>query len=254
MAQYWIPQHNQPASVAPSLVSHRRGVGAEVKPAKSATNGDGPTSPPYPYSTIAEPHNPTVIPDAMLKNYHFTFLIRHPRSSVPSYYRCTVPPLSDSTGFTYFDPVEAGYEELRALFEYLVSQGHIGPKLAGKGDRTHGVTNGTNSTNGTNGINGTNGTNGETNSRAENDHIDICVVDADDLLDNPYAVIEEFCKSVGMKYSPGMLKWDDEESQSQAKAVFEKWRGFHEDALDSKEFRPRTHVGLVNFPNIGNNC
>jgi hypothetical protein len=245
MAQYWMPPRGQPASVAPSLVSYRRGVGTgtevhdwpAVNGAEPSTNGVEPTvngsephCPPYPYSTVTEPGNPTVIPDDLLRQYHFTFLIRHPRSSVPSYFRCTVPPLSEFTGFDYFDPVEAGYKELRILFDYLVSKNHIGPKLAGKGDRSYHVSNGQ--------------MNGETNDHPHHDNIEICVVDADDLLDAPYAVIEAYCKSTGQKYSPDMLKWDDEESQHDAKKVFEKWKGFHEDALGSKELRPRTHVSV----------
>jgi len=125
------------------------------------------------------------------------------------------------TGFDYFDPAEAGYRELRMLFEYLVSAGHIGPTIAGSGERTHAL----------DGVTG-NGT------------VDICVVDADDMLDNPSGVIEAYCKSVGIDYDPGSLKWDDEECQQNAKEIFDKWKGFHEDALDSKELRPRTRVRL----------
>ncbi|KAM3505154.1 hypothetical protein MY11210_008082 [Beauveria gryllotalpidicola] len=71
----------------------------------------------------AEPANPTVLPLAVLASFHFTFLIRHPRRSIPSYWRCCLPPLSDRNGFPYFLPSEAGYEELVRLFDYLLAAG-----------------------------------------------------------------------------------------------------------------------------------
>ncbi|KAF1738669.1 Branched-chain-amino-acid aminotransferase-like protein 2 [Beauveria bassiana] len=71
----------------------------------------------------AEPANPTVLPLAVLSKFHFTFLIRHPRRSIPSYWRCCLPPLSDRNGFPYFLPSEAGYEELVRLFDYLLESG-----------------------------------------------------------------------------------------------------------------------------------
>jgi hypothetical protein len=240
MAQYWIPQDGKPSSIAPSLVNYKRGVGTNGE-----TNGEGhikvnvvPSKDAkavkdhgYPYDTFAEPNNPTIIPEALLKQFHFTFLIRHPRSSIPSYYRCTIPPLDKVTGFYNFDPKEAGYVELRALFDYLRSVGQVGPKVAGQ----------ENHTNGTNGV--TNGTNGHTNGAS--DKIDICLVDADDLLDAPYAVIEEFCKSVGMPFSRDMLNWDNETDLNTAKEAFAKWKGFHEDAIHSTELKPRTHVSVL---------
>jgi len=212
------------------LVDYRRGVGTDDE----TTNGVGhlKTDVPlslnaqevhnhsYPYNTFAEPNNPTVIPEALLKQFHFTFLIRHPRSSIPSYYRCTVSPLDKITGFYKFDPAEAGYVELRALFDYLRHSGQIGPHVAGQSNGTNGfiwIDTGT------------------------TEKVDITLIDADDLLDTPYAMIEEYCKSVGLPFSPDMLKWDNEEDQRVAKAAFEKWRGFHEDAIDSAELRPRKH-------------
>jgi hypothetical protein len=206
MAQYWLPLAGEQAAIAPSLVEYRRGVGT--------LNG------------IITDGNPTVVPEKLLRKFHFTFLIRHPRSSVPSYYRCTIPPLNAKTGFEYFDPSEAGYKELRALFDYLVNAGHIGPLVAGRENSNHDILS-------------SQAVNGE---KTPANNIEICVLDADDLLDNPYGVIEAFCKSVGLGYSPNMLKWDDEEIQKSAKEAFEKWNGFHDDAINSRELKPRTHV------------
>lgn len=72
-----------------------------------------------------EPGNPTIIPLDLLRKFQFTFLIRHPRRSIPSYWRCTIPPLVDITGFNDFLPEEAGYAELIRLFDYLVEMGIV---------------------------------------------------------------------------------------------------------------------------------
>ncbi|KAG9679548.1 hypothetical protein KCU99_g1452, partial [Aureobasidium melanogenum] len=220
ITHYLSPPDGKPASIAPSLMQVKRGVGTNgsnpltdiANASKGAeTNGAVEKSPPYPYATEAEPGNPTVVPTEILNKFHFAFLIRHPKHSIPSYWRCTIPPLDAITGFYNFMPSEAGYDEQRRLFDYLRSCGQIGPKLAGQhGEQKSGVA-------------------------------DICVIDADDLLDNPSAILEQFCKSVGIEYSPSMLNWDNEEDHIQAKEAFEKWKGFHEDAINSTELKPRTH-------------
>ena len=137
-----------------------------------------------------------------------------------------MPPQDKITGFYDFMPSEAGYDEMRRLFEYLRSIGEIGPRIVGQEAAT----------NGTNGANGTGG-NG----------VEICVVDADDLLDKPGAIIEAFCKSVGIEYSPKMLRWDTEEEQERARKAFAKWPGFHDDALEHSELKPRDHVSNVSY-------
>jgi hypothetical protein len=183
----------------------------------NGSNGaNGHHKTPYPYSTAGEPGNPTVVPAEILKQFHFTFLIRHPRHSIPSYWRCTIPPLDKVTGFYDFMPSEAGYDELRRVFDFLCKEKQVGPAQAGK----HGEL-----------------TNGE---------VSITVVDADDLLDNPAAIIEAYCKEVGIEYSPKMLIWDTEESHNFAKAAFEKWPGFHDDAINSTSLKARSagHVSL----------
>ncbi|EEY20650.1 conserved hypothetical protein [Verticillium alfalfae VaMs.102] len=94
---YLFPPSGAPASIAPSL------------------GGEKST----------EPNNPTVIPVDILRKFQFTFLIRHPRRSIPSYFRCTVPPLDKVTGFYNFDPAEAGYDEVRRFFDFLLKEGLI---------------------------------------------------------------------------------------------------------------------------------
>ncbi|KAL9013511.1 MAG: hypothetical protein Q9173_001796 [Seirophora scorigena] len=216
MTYYLVPPDGNPPSIAPSLQSKKRGVGTS----KASVNGttDGATKAPYPYDTDAEPNNPTVIPRDVLGKFHFTFLIRHPRSSIPSFYRCTIPPLDEVTGFYDFMPSEAGYAELRRVFDYLLSEGQVGPKIAGQGE-----------------------SNGHVLSNGFTQEVEVCVIDADDLLDNPTGTVEAYCKSVGLDYDPKMLKWDTEEEQQQAKDAFEKWPGFHEDVMNSKELKARGH-------------
>lgn len=236
MAQYWLPTHGKPASLAPSLVGYKRGVGTStgIDLNSSCTNGipvsknslNGSVKLPYP--TPTEQGNPTVIPEELFSRFHFTFLIRHPRSSIPSYFRCTLEPLRSMTGWDYFDPSEAGYDELRRLFDYVREKGFIGPKMAGSADKD--------ATNGANGI-------------SDGHHVDICVVDADDLLDNPCGIIEAYCKSVGIPYTERMLKWD-EDDQQRAKMQFESWKGFHEDAIHSNELKPRAHVSFVIYQSV----
>ncbi|UNI13418.1 hypothetical protein JDV02_000166 [Purpureocillium takamizusanense] len=72
-----------------------------------------------------EPGNPTVLPLEVLQQFHFTFLIRHPRRSIPSFYRCTTPPLSQGTGFDGFLPSEAGYLELRRMLDFCIEKGLV---------------------------------------------------------------------------------------------------------------------------------
>ena len=245
MAYYLAPPDGAPPSIAPSLDRKERGVGTVAKPhpnhvLHSIPNGvtNGVREAPFPYATEPEPGNPTIVPTNILEKFHFTFLIRHPRSSIPSYYRCTVPPLDKMTGFYDFMPNEAGYQELRRLFDYLRSVGLVGPGMASRIPATNGHA----TTNGNTITNGYATTNGSTMTNGHSAKVDICVVDADDLLDNPNGVIEAFCKSVGIEYSDRMLNWESEEDQQYAREVFAKWPGFHEDALNSRDLKPRTHV------------
>lgn len=167
----------------------------------------------------------------LLRQFHFAILIRDPHSSVPSFYRCTIPPLVEMTGFNYFDPLEAGYDELIRFFHFLKATDQIGPHRAEllNGPESGPLQNG--------------GSPGGT------EVPEVCVIDADDLLDDPEMIIKSFCKSVGLEYSPSMLNWDSEEDQEFARNTFAKWKGFHEDAINSTELRPRNKVrGVVKVP------
>lgn len=227
---YLLPPDAKPPQLAPSLMLKRRGIGTQSN--GHTTNGSASPSKdtvPFPYGTPAEPGNPTVVPGELLKKFHYTFLIRDPHYSIPSYYRCTIPPLDKVTGFYKFYPSEAGYDEVRRVFDYLVTTGLVGPNFAGDPD------------DGSVKSAGSDGADSAGSSNGHSDIPDICVIDADDLLDNPKEMIEAYCKTVGLDYDPDMLHWEDEENQRRAKNAFEKWRGFHEDAINSTELRARTH-------------
>jgi hypothetical protein len=58
-----------------------------------------------------------------LKKMNHIFLIRSPRLACPSYYRCCVGDSSKETNFSHYDPEEAGYKELRTLFDEVKDHG-----------------------------------------------------------------------------------------------------------------------------------
>jgi hypothetical protein len=211
IAHYLIPPNGKPASIAPSLTPLKDGVTSNGETRGSPE----PNTPPYPYPTASEHSNPTVLPLDILRRFHWTFLIRHPRFSIPSYYRCTIPPLSHQTGFHHFLPSEAGYAELRRLFEYLRAEGVIGPQIAGREDESPAAAN-----------------------DDGDDTVEICLIDADALLSSPPATIQAFCRSTRTPYDPTMLSWAEPDSRSRAQRAFAKWRGFHEEAIRSTGFFP----------------
>ncbi|KAL2181256.1 P-loop containing nucleoside triphosphate hydrolase protein [Thermothelomyces heterothallicus CBS 202.75] len=221
IAHYLLPPDRKPARIAPSLASDE---GAEVNGGTAATSGAGAVA------------NPTVVPPSLLREFHFAFLIRHPRRSVPSYYRCTVPPLSSRTGFHRFMPSEAGYDELRRLFDYLLQEGIIITTTTTTTDPSASSSSSSSRANDQQQQQQTNG-----NVNGGGGAVKVTVVDADDLLDKPAEVIRAFCEDVGIDYHDGMLKWGDEEGQRLAEEAFEKWNGFHDDAIGSTELRPRLH-------------
>ncbi|MCJ1400656.1 hypothetical protein MMC11_003864 [Xylographa trunciseda] len=71
----------------------------------------------------------------------------------------------------------------------------------------------------------------------------VCLVDADDLLDDPAGIVKAYCARVSLPFSEDMLKWDSEEDQARAKKAFAKYYGYHEDAIESTGLKPRSHPG-----------
>lgn len=115
------------------------------------------------------------------------------------------------------------------MFDYLRQVGYVGPELEGEESEKKSQTNG--------------------GFGQQDTKVKICVIDADDLLDHPNEVIEVFCKNVGVDYSPKMLDWSGDEDKEVEKA-FEKWKGFHEDAIHSSDLKPRQHVSLEDLHHV----
>lgn len=217
MAYYLAPPNGGVPSIAPSLRSQLKSGLAD-----SDSHANGPHIASHTNCDSASKKqgsdpidNPTVIPLERLREYHWTFLIRHPRRGIPSYVRCCTPPLSETTGWDHFKPSESGYVELRRLFDYLRGQGIIGPSVAGQSP-----------------VPGAKTGEGE---------VAITVLDADDLLDKPEEAIRAFCEQTGIPFSPNMLQWDNEEDQNRVTEAFAKWNGWHNDAINSKGLTARTH-------------
>jgi hypothetical protein len=116
-------------------------------------------------------------------------------------------------------PSEAGYAELRRVFDFLREQKQVGPEAAGQGNAL------------------------------KDGEVRITVIDADDLLDDPEGIIKAYCKEVDIDYNPKMLVWDTEESHERAVLAFDKWRGFHNDAIHSTSLKPRSasHVSCLSI-------
>ncbi|KAK1769167.1 P-loop containing nucleoside triphosphate hydrolase protein [Phialemonium atrogriseum] len=145
IAYYLFPENGAPAKPAPSLL--QVDAKGSAKPGTLEVNGTGGVNGVHAANGVNgvngvngangingtngtngadKPVNPTVVPTELLQKFHFTFLIRHPRRSIPSYFKCTIPPLDEVTKFYHFMPSEAGYDELRRLFDYLKDEGIIG--------------------------------------------------------------------------------------------------------------------------------
>lgn len=175
----------------------------------------------------SEISNPTVLPDEVLRGYHFTFLIRHPRLSIPSLYKISTPPGSDTTGWHGFHSDDAGYRELRILFDYLESTAQIGPGVAsGTGRQID---------------QGNPALAGSYEARPDTG-AEICVIDAEDLLREPEKVCRAYCASVGLQFSPSMLSWQSAGDQKRAQDAFQKSWAIHVDALSSQSFDPSKNV------------
>lgn len=153
-------------------------------------------------------HNPTVFPQSIMSSFQFAFIIRHPRRSIPSLYECSVPPKSNLTGWHGFRGEDAGYIEMRMLFDYLRDIEQIGPG----GEHP------------------------------------VCLVDADDLLTDPEDVVEQVCGLLGVDFTPDMLRWGDEKQQARAQQAFKNWEPFHDVVLDSKALEKRSKESMDVWP------
>jgi hypothetical protein len=123
-----------------------------------------------------ERDNPTVIPLAFLWRFHFAFLIGHPRHSIPSYAGAQSLPLaktlaSPSTNRPKMDIRSFGcfsitYEALESLALPLLYE---------------------------------NLTRSAGSSGSPKWDVEVCVIDAEDLLGNPAYMVRKYCESVGIR-------------------------------------------------------
>jgi hypothetical protein len=69
--------------------------------------------------SLANNPNPTLIPTELLlsPSISHTFLIRSPVKAIPSFLKLCFP--GSVTGFDYFDADEAGYSQLKDLFDFI---------------------------------------------------------------------------------------------------------------------------------------
>ena len=172
------------------------------------THSPNPTTPSLSHRfTSDELTNPSLFPTSILLNFRFVFLIRNPSASIPSLYRCFLPPLSELTGEEYLDPDELGYRETRLLFDYLYPVHSRSPSFP---------------------FDATLGSDAPV------------LIDADDLLSHPESIVRSVCTHLDITFSTSMLSWSSVDDQSHAHELFSKYAGYHEDALKSAGLRGKT--------------
>jgi hypothetical protein len=159
-----------------------------------------------------------VLPQHILHGFHFTFLIRHPSLSIPSLYKISTPPGSEITGWYGFHTDDTGYVELRKLFDYLKAAKQVGPSIATLDSSDPKLENGNSSDH-------------------RHNPVEICLIDAEDLLREPEKVCRAYCKSVGLSFDPSMLSWHTEVDQKRAEEAFQKSWAIHVDALNSDSLK-----------------
>ena len=153
-----------------------------------------------------ETANPTLLPTSLLHRFQFVFLVRDPSASIPSLYRCFLPPISDKTEEHTLDPTELGYRETRILFDYLC------PPALRSSDPSN-------------------------IAAAEKSGSTPILIDAEDLLTHPDIIVRAVCAQLELPYSSSMLSWSSPEDHAYAVSLFEKYAGYHEDALNSTGLR-----------------
>lgn len=81
------------------------------------------------------------------------------------------------------------------------------------------------------------------NSQGGTSQVEICVIEANSLLERPEAVVEAYCARTVLLFETSMLGWDQAEDRKEAECHFGKWRRpFHDVAVDSTSLHPPTQV------------
>ncbi|KAI3625767.1 hypothetical protein CBS9595_001128 [Malassezia furfur] len=147
--------------------------------------------------------NPTVLPTALLQRFQHTFLIRTPEKSIPSYYKCTQ---EKAAGFDFFDPAEAGYKELKLLYDWIADPSSTFHQPADADERYASFP-------------------------VQEQAMPPPLVSASVLLENPGAVLEQYCGALGVPFDESMLSWNPG-----AVDIWAKWGKYHESAEGSSGF------------------
>jgi hypothetical protein len=115
---------------------------------------------------------------------------------------------------TQYSAADTGYKKLRELFDYLRSSGIVGPSIAGQSAAYSSAA--------------------EIRSSEQLESVDLCIIDASDLLSHPEDTVQQYCPTTGLPYSgQEMLTWDAPEENTRARDAFSTWKGFHENAINS---------------------
>lgn len=104
------------------------------------------------------------------------------------------------------EPTEIGYRELRILLDYLYPAAAQSPNVSQ-----------------------------ETTGSSDKPFL----IDADDLLAHPDTVVDSLCAHLSIPYSLSMLCWGSPDDQAHAKSLYEKFAGWHDDALYSTGLNPK---------------
>jgi hypothetical protein len=124
------------------------------------------------------------------------------------------------TQWNGFRPVDAGYAELRTLFDYLKESGIIGPEIASSPAPVEEHC----------------GASTESADTPRNRQTAICVVESDSLLANPEQALKLYCEAIGCVFRPSMLHWDNACEKRKAERHYLVDQGFHDRVLDSTGF------------------
>lgn len=147
--------------------------------------------------------NPTVLPTALLQRFQHTFLIRTPQKSIPSYYKCTQ---ENAAGFDFFDAGEAGYQELKLLYDWIADPTSTFHQPA-KAEPAY------------------------AHIPAQRQVMPPPLIDAHTLLENPGVAVHQFCDAVQVPFTETMLSWSPGEVD-----IWAKWGGYHATAEHSSGF------------------
>jgi hypothetical protein len=129
--------------------------------------------------------------------------------------------MSYKTHWHGFQAVNAGYAELRRLFDFLVSEDIVGPGIAVE-NKYEAIMN-------------------ESLDRTTT----ICIINSDTLLHDPERIMSIYCNEIGYDFRPEILQWDNEKSRNKALGHYLVDQGFHNQVLSSTGLGPPTKVSYT---------